>query len=225
MAGALTPHEGWRLVATMSALQRDIAGGQLLTTTVDDEWHRDAAHAAAVDRALDEVNAMGDGHFAAWSIRLGGHAVLAGTEAAISELLRRLPTIRVGKRDFPFRLAGHGPFHTRLCAPVAERAARELSDLALHPPRVHLIDGFGRMHSPWSCDPAALRRYTLGGQVTETFDFRAAVTVAMRELQPDVLVCLGPGTSLRAPVGHCVVAERWRGVDGRLSLVASELVR
>src|SRR5690606_1186196 len=153
-----------------------------------------------------------------------GHSVLAGTEAGVAELLRRLPKVQVGDRTFPFRLAGHGPFHTPLCAEVAARARAGLAGLPCGAPQVHLIDGFGRLHTPWSADPAELLAYTLGAQVVETFDFTAAVRVALRELNPDVLVCLGPGTSLRAPVGHVVLREGYRGLRARQALFDSGLV-
>ncbi|MDO8349224.1 MAG: hypothetical protein Q7T30_03235, partial [Planctomycetota bacterium] len=37
-SGALDPTSGWRLVATMAALQKQVAGGQVLTTTVGEDW-------------------------------------------------------------------------------------------------------------------------------------------------------------------------------------------
>jgi malonyl CoA-acyl carrier protein transacylase len=224
-AGALDPYAGWRLVSTMARLQGLARGGQVLATTVGDDWRVDRDRAAAVAEALRATAAQGDSHFVAPSIRLGGHVVLAGTEAGVADLLRRLPEVAVGERKFPLRLAGHGPFHTRLCAEVAAAAQRELADVPFGPPAVHLIDGFGRMHTPWSADPDALRVYTATDQVLETFDFTAAVRVALRELNPDAVVCAGPGTSLRAPVGHVVLAEGWRGVASREQLVESGLVR
>ena len=50
------------------------------------------------------------------------------------------------------------------------------------------------------------------------------VRTAMREFQPDVLLCAGPGNSLRAPVGHCVLAEGWRGVHDKQALFAAGLI-
>ena len=86
------------------------------------------------------------------------------------------------------------------------------------------IGGFGNVHSPWSADPKELLRYTTTQQVLETFDFSACVRTAMREFQPDVLLCAGPGGSLRAPVGHCVLREGWRGVKDKKALFAAGLV-
>ncbi|MBL8754079.1 MAG: ACP S-malonyltransferase [Planctomycetes bacterium] len=223
-SGALDPVSGWRLVATMAALQKQVKGGQVLMTNVDDEWRASMELKVATLAVLDALRDRGAETFCDYSIRLGGHVVLAGTEAAITEMLTRLPKAKLGDREFPFRLAGHGPFHTPLCQPVSEQAQAMLADLPVAMPRCHLIDGFGNVHSPWSADPRELLRYTLREQVTETFDFTACVRTAMREFQPDVLLCAGPGASLRAPVGHTVLAEGWRGITDKQALIAAQVV-
>ena len=206
-SGALDPTSGRRLVATMAGLQKQVKGGQILMTAVDGEWQPDPRLQVAVQATVQALRDRGEDTFCDFSIRLGGHEVLAGTETAVRELLVHLPKVTLGDRDFPFRLAGHGPFHTALCDATAEQAEAILHDLPVKAPDCHLIDGFGNVHSPWSADPRELLRYTLRDQVVETFDFTACVRTAMREFQPDVLLCAGPGTSLRAPVGHCVLAE------------------
>ncbi|MEC7726267.1 MAG: ACP S-malonyltransferase, partial [Planctomycetota bacterium] len=223
-SGALDPTSGWRLVATMAALQKQVKGGQVLMTTVGADWQTNMTLRVAVDATLQGLRDRGHDYFCDYSIRLGGHEVLAGTEAATRELLAALPKVQVGDREFPFRLAGHGPFHTSLCLETAKQAAQMLSDLPIRTPRCHLIDGFGNVHSPWSADPRALLRYTVHEQVVETFDFSACVRTAMREFQPDVLLCAGPGSSLRAPVGHCVLNEGWRSLRDRDALFSSGVV-
>ena len=223
-SGALDVTSGWRLVSTMAALQKQVKGGQVLMTTVGEDWLPNETLRVAVDATLHGLCARGHDYFCDYSIHLGGHQVLAGTELATRELLAALPKIQVGEREFPFRLAGHGPFHTSLCLETAKTAAQQLADLPIHMPECHLIDGFGTVHSPWSADPRELLRYTVHEQVVETFDFSACVRTAMREFQPDVLLCAGPGTSLRAPVGHCVLQEGWRQLRDREALFASGLV-
>lgn len=223
-SGALDPTSGWRLVSTMARLQKQVKGGQVLMTAVGEDWQSNMALRVAIDATLQGLRDRGDDHFCNFSIRLGGHEVLAGTELAVREMLVRLPKVTIGDRDFPFRLAGHGPFHTALCEPVARAALSELSDLPIKAPACHLIDGVGNVHSPWSADPSELLRYTLHKQVVETFDFWACVRTAMREFQPDVLLCAGPGSSLRAPVGHCVLLEGWRGIKDKNTLFESSRV-
>jgi [acyl-carrier-protein] S-malonyltransferase len=223
-SGALDPTSGWRLVATMAALQKQIAGGQVLMTNVDDDWRLQLELRVATEAVVQALRDRGDETFCDFSIRLGGHEVLAGTEAAVTALLTHLPKVKVGEREFPFRLAGHGPFHTKLCAATSQQAAAMLAELPIGMPRCHLIDGFGNVHSPWSVDPLELLHYTTGAQVLQTFDFTACVRTAMREFQPDVLLCAGPGTSLRAPVGHVVLAEGWRGIDSKQALFESRRI-
>lgn len=225
VAGALSPLDGWRLVHTMARLQELAAGGQLLTTLLDEEWRPDPALAAATDAALAAVRARGDGHWVGASIRLGGHLVLAGTESGIAALREQLPRVRHGEREFPLQLAGHGPFHTPLCAEVAVRAAAELAELGWQRPRVALVDGRGAGFSPWSAGPREIFAYTAGPQVTQTFDFTAAVRTALREWNPQMLIDLGPGATLRAPAGHVLLAEGWRGVRSKRELFAGEWIR
>lgn len=223
-SGALDATSGWRLVATMAALQKQVPGGQVLMTNVDDDWSRNLELTVATSAVVNALRDRGEETFCDFSIHLGGHEVLAGTEAAVTAMLTHLPKVKVGEREFPFRLAGHGPFHTRLCASTSAQATAMLAGLPIGMPRCHLIDGFGNVHSPWSADPSELLHYTTHAQVLETFDFTACVRTAMREFQPDVLLCAGPGSSLRAPVGHTVLAEGWRGLRDKQALFAANLV-
>lgn len=199
VAGALPVEQGFRLVTVMARLQEELAppGGQVLWTLLDDDWQPVAARVELLQRLLVEI-----GDEVAVSIRLGGHVVLGGTESGVETLLARLPKVKLGEREFPFRLAFHGPFHTPLLAPVAARAVRELDDLGFRRPSVPLIDGRGYVWSPLWADRDALRAYTLQTQVTETFDFTTMVRTALLEYAPEVVELLAPGTSLRAPVGH-----------------------
>lgn len=223
-AGSLLPTESAQMVRTMAGLQELAAGAQLLTTTVGADWLPDPRLVAEVDGALHATLELGPEFLVARSIRLGGHEVLAGTAKGVARLLELLPNVETEARSFPIQLAGHGPFHTELCGEVAKRATAELAHLPLRMPAVHLIDGRGGLHTPWSANPAELLHYTTDTQVRTTFDFTAAVRTAIREFQPDVLLCAGPGTSLRAPVGHVVLAERWRGIHSKQALFASGLV-
>lgn len=220
-SGALDATNGWRLVATMAALQKQVKGGQVLMTNVDDDWQTNLKLVVATQAVVQALQDRGADTYCDFSIHLGGHEVLAGTETAVTELLTHLPKVKIGEREFPFRLAGHGPFHTDLCQATSEQAATMLGELPIVMPRCHLIDGFGNVHSPWSADPRELLHYTTHEQVLETFDFTACVRTAMREFQPDVLLCAGPGSSLRAPVGHCVLQEGWRGIRDKQALFAS----
>ncbi|MCB9919272.1 MAG: ACP S-malonyltransferase [Planctomycetes bacterium] len=201
VSGALTPVDGMRLVATMARLQEDgPKGGQVLWTLLDEEWHVLPERSIDAESVLTAIRA--EGHRADVSIRLGGHIVLAGDEPATKLLLERLPRVVLGKREFPFRLPFHGPFHTDLLAEVAARAGHELEDLPMSEPRIPLVDGRGRVWRPMSTDVEALFDYTVGTQVTSTFDLTAALRVALLDYAPRTTRLLAPGTSLRAPLGH-----------------------
>ncbi len=216
VAEALDFDDGFRLVQELALLQEELqGGGQVLYPLVGDDWRADPAREAAVGAALAE--AAGE---AFPSIALGGYAVLAGSDAGVARLLRALPPVQLGKNRYPLRLIQHGPYHTPLAAPVAERAGERLGHLVWRRPRVALVDGRGVVFSPWSADLDALRDYTLGRQVVEPFDFTRSVRVVLREYAPAELVLPGPGNSLGGVCGQILVRERWRGVDSKAAFEA-----
>ena len=207
LSEALDPLSGLRLISTMAKLQEEgPKGGQVLWTLLEEDWSWSRDRKATLSRVLGELNREDPHASLRVSIYLGGHIVLAGSEPGIRSLLEVLPPVKLGKREFPFRLAFHGPFHNPLLMTVAERALKELGDLAFQRPRLPLIDGRGFVWSPLWADPEKLRRYTLMTQVTETFDFTSTLRVGIREFATSEIYCLGPGSTLRAPLGH---VESW----------------
>jgi [acyl-carrier-protein] S-malonyltransferase len=219
VVGALPFEDAFRLVQEMAILQQEPLpsggpGGQVIYPLADAAWRPDPELHAAVAAALAEPSVNGDGHVHE-SIDLGAYAVLAGDEAGVARLLGRLAPVRVGERIFPLRLSQHGPYHTPLVAHVASAAAEQLAGLDWRAPSATLIDGRGARWTPWSTDPAALRDYTLGEQVTTPFRFAVSVRVALREEAPDVLLLPGPGNSLGGICGQLVVGEGYRGIRSR----------
>lgn len=218
VAGALDFDDGFRLMQELALLQQEQGGGgQILFPQIDEHWQRDPALVAALDEALASSNGE-----AFPSIRLGGQAVLAGSEAGIAHLLRTLPKVKLGQNVYPFRLIGHGPYHTPLVQPVADRSREQLARLDFRKPRVTLIDGSGARHSPWSASPAALRDYTFGAQITTPYDVTLSVRVGMREYAPDRLVLPGPGNPLGSICGQILIEERWRGLRSRSDFEARQ---
>ena len=218
VGGALSFDDGYRLVQEMSFLQQEHQdhpdnerrGGQIIYPVVDDDWRMDNERLGAVEDALASSNGE------AWrSIDLGGYAVLAGSELGVKHLLKTLPRVQLGKNPYPFRLMQHGPYHTPLAAPVAEAAKKRLASLEFRRPEITLIDGRGRQFTPWSTDPAELRDYTFGDQVTTPYDFTLSVRVALREHAPDRLVCPGPGNTLGGVCGQILIEEGWRGTSSK----------
>ena len=218
IGGALLFDDAFRLVQEIALLQElpaagGGAGGQVIYPLTDAAWQPDPDLEAAVGAALhDGDGAAGEVYP---SIDLGAYAVLAGDEAGIQRLLRRLPPVRVGERLFPLRLALHGPYHTPLVEHVAVAARTSLADLDWRAPAITLVDGRGARWTPWSTDPAALRDYTLGEQLTAPFDFATSVNVVLREHAPELLVLPGPGNSLGGVCGQLVAAEGYRGIRSR----------
>ncbi|MBK9385097.1 MAG: ACP S-malonyltransferase [Planctomycetes bacterium] len=216
VAGALPPEHAHRLIQTMARLQAGVAGGQILYPRIDEStWLPDAELEAALEGTLHAVRASHGDEALARSIELGGYAVLAGTEAGIQAALATLPPLERGAKKYPLRLAMHGPFHTSLLREVSARALEELAELPWSAPELPLVDGRGFLWSPWSADPQALCEYTLGHQVTETFDYSATVRVLLREFAPDVVILLGPGNPLGGPTAQVLLREGWRGMRTR----------
>ncbi len=208
VAGALPLDQALHLIETMGQYQAgNVIGGQMVYPLVDAEWR--PLPSPELAQALTEVP---DLH---WSIRLGGQAVIGGSEAALAELQRRLPIRRAGERDAPFRLPLHSAFHTPLMAETARRARRDLSGLRWRAPAITLIDGRGAILRPRHADPARIRDWTLGAQVTEVYDFTLSLRVALREYAPTHVVLPGPGGSLGGAVAQVIIAEGWQGIRSR----------
>lgn len=211
VGGALDFDDGFRLVQEMALLQEAQAGGgQLIYPVVGDDWRVDPEREQAVRDAL-----AGAAEHAYPSISLGGYAVLAGTDVGIAHMMRALPPAQLGKNRYPFKLIGHGPYHTPLAEEVSDRARGQLARLGWRRPEVTLVDGHGKRWTPWSTDLEALREYTLRAQVIEPYDFSLSVRICLREHGPDQLVLPGPGNTLGSICGQVVIAERWRGVASR----------
>ncbi len=219
---ALGLADGARLVDTTGGLMaRDGEGGQIVYPLVDAEWRSDARRAEVVALALEAGNAAGKLYL---SIRLGGMAVLAGDEAglrAAEQVLAPTPQDRADGR-YPMRLVRHAAFHTPLVAPVADAARRHIGPDLFTAPRVPLIDGRGQVWRPHTSAPDALHAYTLGAQITQTYDFTQSIKVAVTEFAPDRLIVLGPGSSLTPAVAQVLIALKWRGLADKASFSAAQ---
>ena len=177
---------------------------------VDEVWRLDCARLTPVERLVRDHPAD-----LFHSIHLGGYAVLAGTRAGLAILSEQLEPVQQGRVTYPFRLAQHGPYHTPLVEETSRAARTLLKDLRFRQPEVELIDGLGRRHTPWGASPEALREYTLGAQVTDTYDFTRSLEVALLEHAPDQLIATGPGNTLGGVCAQILIKNRLRGVDSR----------
>ena len=221
-AGATTAEDGFRIANTMGTLmQQALIGGQVVYPWMGDDWLPDPARKAELLALAADIDARPD-HTLALSIDLGGLLVLAGNEAGLKAFEAAVPPVQA---RFPMRLGNHAAFHTALQAPVAQQGRAALPEPLFSQPKLPLIDGRGQVWWPGADSPAALRDYTLGQQVTETYDFTAAIRSATREFAPDLFVVAGPGNTLGGAVAQVLILANWRGMGGKADFQARQAER
>jgi acyl transferase domain-containing protein len=215
--GALSAEAGFQVVNTMGTLMQEaLIGGQTIYPFVGDDWRPDPARKAGLLALVAEIAAR-PGHVLALSIDLGGMLVLAGNDEGLKAFEASVPPVQ-GR--FPLRLANHAAFHSALQAPVAERGRARLAPALFGQPRLPMVDGRGAIWWPGATDPAALWDYTLGHQVTETYDFTDAIRVAAREFAPDLFIVTGPGTTLGGAVAQSLILANWRDMGSKADFQA-----
>jgi acyl transferase domain-containing protein len=209
LAGALSPLDGLHLINQMGKLmQEHLIGEQLVYPWTDAQWRPDPEQRQQVLATMHRLVDEGKGQLFV-SIELGGLLVFGGDKAGIAALSEALPS----QDRFPMVLHNHAAFHTPLQNPVKQLARELLADLDLHKPGIPLIDGRGHIWTPWSTDPDELWDYTLGHQLTEPYHFTRAMTTAVREYAPDVLIIPGPGTTLGGAVAQSLIQANWQSLN------------
>jgi [acyl-carrier-protein] S-malonyltransferase len=204
-AGAASAEHGFRIVDAMGEnSQAGEPGGQVLLTLVGEDWRPVPGLRDAVLAKAAEIGVY-------LSIDLGGMLVFAGTEAGLAALVALAP-LMPGRE--PLRLVNHGPFHSPLMQGSSDRAFG-LPARWIAAPAIPMIDGRGHIWRPHASDHAALRRYTFGTQILETYDFTRAVQVAVREYAPDRIILLGPGDTLGGAIAQALIAIEWRGLGSK----------
>ncbi|MEL6167692.1 MAG: ACP S-malonyltransferase [Pseudomonadota bacterium] len=211
-AGAASVSNGFRIANTMGQLMHKAAiGGQLVYPFMDETWQPNLARKAALLDLVAEIDER-PGCALRLSIDLGGMLVLAGNAAGLAAFEGAVPR-QMGR--YPFRLLNHAAFHTDLQAPVAARGQAVLGPELFGQPNLPLIDGRGGIWWPGATSAAALRDYTLGPQVTQTYDFTRAIAIAAREFAPDLFIVTGPGTTLGGAVAQSLILADWRGMGSK----------
>ena len=210
--GALSAEAGFEVVNTMGTLMQEaLIGGQLIYPFVGEDWRPDRTRKAELLALIAEIAARAD-LVLSLSIDLGGMLVLAGNDEGLKAFEDTVPPVQ-GR--FPMRLANHAAFHSSLQAPVAERGRARLAPSLFGQPKLPMIDGRGAIWWPGATDPHALWDYTLGHQVTETYDFTHAIRIAAREFAPDLFIVTGPGTTLGGAVAQSLILADWRSIGSK----------
>ena len=217
-AGIVDLAGGARLVNNMGGIMHQHgAGGQIVWSICDDNWNIKQDKLLFINNLMNESSTISEVSIYI-SIRLGGMIVFAADEAGLKWLMERLP-----KDDrFPIRLMHHAAFHSPLLnhiVPMA-RSDNPLSDFGVG--EIPAIDGHGRIWSPRAFNRDAIYAYTLGAQLTDSYDFTRAVQVAAAEFAPDTVIVLGPGTTLGAPIVQALIASGWRGLSGKADFQARQ---
>lgn len=211
-AGALSPEDGFTVANTMGTLMQEaMIGGQLVYPFLGEDWRPDPARRAGLLAMVTDID-LREGHVLRLSIALGGMLVLAGNAAGLAAFEAEAQPI---DGRFPMRLGNHAAFHTDLQEPVAQRGRAMLAPGLFGQPAVPMIDGRGAVWWPHASNIGALHDYTLGAQVTQTYDFTRAVEVAAREFAPDLFIVTGPGTTLGGAVAQSLILANWRGMGSK----------
>ena len=213
LAGVFTYKTGYHVIQTMGSMMRkNIIGGQIIYPIIDKEWQIDNN---IKDKVLSEIQSTN----AYISISLGGYIVIGAEQKVLDKLLIKLPKID----QYPLQLPYHAAFHTPLLESISTSAFNRIPESYFNKPAIPLIDGLGNIWSPFSSNISDLYHYTLGTQVTSTYDFTKTISVAIKEFCPDNLVLLGPGNTLGGAVGQILIKNKWNGIDSKKSFSDKQL--
>lgn len=114
------------------------------------------------------------------------------------------------------------PASTRTCRRRWPKGRAALPASLFGQPAVPLVDGRGAVWQPGATDPAALWDYTLGHQITETYDFTKAIENAAREFAPDIFIVTGPGATLGGAIAQSLILSGWRGLGSKADFQARQ---
>ncbi len=205
-SGALTANNGFRVVNTMgSIMQSNSEGGQVLYPFVNEDWTPIPGKKGELENLTSEIEGL------YISIYLGGMIVFAGTENALTKLEKKLPP----QGRFPMRLMNHAGFHSALQRENSLRGKADLPTSLFSQPNTRLIDGRGHHWIPGTVKLDELWDYTFGHQVTESYDFTNAIVSSVKELAPEILIILGPGTTLGGATAQALISCGWDGLASK----------
>ena len=206
-AGALGAEAGFEVVNTMGTfMHQALIGGQIVYPFVDHDWRPIPGRRERLLALVGDVPGL------YVSIHLGGMIVLAGDADALDAAERRLEPV---DGRFPMRLGNHAAFHTPLQQPISRKGRAALGHELFTQPDIPMIDGRGHVWLPKAVNIDALWDYTFGHQVVEPYDFTRAVVTGVHEFAPDMLILLGPGTTLGGATAQALIACGWLALSSK----------
>ncbi|MEH6832381.1 MAG: ACP S-malonyltransferase [Sulfitobacter sp.] len=217
--GGTNAHDGMKIVNTMGTFMHEHGiGGQILYPFVDTNWQAIPNEEEQLMALIADIGERPD-HTLALSIHLGGMLVVAGNDLGLAAFEQSTSDDPDRK---PLRLPNHAAFHTSLMQDVAEMGQGTLPRSLFTDPETALIDGRGKVWHPKSSNLNDLRNYTLGHQVTHTYDFTAAIISAARNFAPERFIITGPGTTLGSAVAQALISIRWQGIDSKAAFLTRQ---
>lgn len=213
-AGVWQGRDSMQLVTSMAQLTAGAAGAQFIYPLVNSDWQTDIDKQS---RLAEQLYLHQGALF--MSIAYGGYAVLAGTQSAVQQAMQALPPC---DERFPLLLPGHAAFHSPLMQPAADQAQASFAESLFATPQLPMIDGRGVIWPRQLAQTAALKAYTLGQQVCDTFHFSRAIQVAVKEFAPEHIILLGPGSGLGGAVAQSLIDINWQGLSSKQDFTAAQ---
>ena len=192
-------------------INNQIIGGQVIYPIVDDDWIINTEKKTETISLLKNTGCF-------LSIELGGYLVIGGEQKCLDLLLKQLPK----KDKYPFQLPFHAAFHTPLLESISQKAFSLIPQKLFQKPSIPIVDGQGKIWSPYSTSPRLLFEYTLRDQVISVFDFTRAMSVALKEFCPEKILLLGPGNSLGGVIGQIIVEHGWNGIHSKNDFIMQQ---
>ena len=212
LGNAISIKDGYELIHTMGSMMKNqIIGGQVIYPIVDDDWIINIEKKTEIISLIKNTGCF-------LSIELGGYLVIGGEQPCLDLLLKQLPK----KDKYPFQLPFHAAFHTPLLKSISEKAFSLIHQKLFQKPSIPIIDGQGKIWSPYSTSPRLLFEYTLRDQVISVFNFTKAMSVALKEFCPEKILLLGPGNSLGGAIGQIIVEHGWNGIHSKNDFIKQQ---
>ena len=202
---SLNEEDSFYLIQSMGSMMREkLIGGQIIYPIIDEDWKINEEKRKFLNKQIKKYNAY-------ISINLGGYVVIGGDSNSLDLLLSSLP-----KNDkYPFKIPFNGAFHTPLMNSISSKVDLLFNSLDFKKPNIPIIDGRGKIWSPFSTDINSLSNYTLKHQVNETYDFSTAIEVSLKEFCPDKIVLLGPGYNLGGAIAQIIIKNNWLDINSK----------